>query len=147
MQQIFLLFIILLFTACEQQYPETPANTNAQNMQAESAANVHNVLKLYNALEGKGAIVYKENCAACHCTVHSACDSPDAIRFPRCEELSVDSLAYLKRFITDSKKLREAGNAFAVKAYQKAAGTTYDHNFGLLSEEEKTAVFVFICGN
>lgn len=147
MKRVILFLTLLIFiVACKQAsvpdstaQPETPVAIDTQRV-------AHNALKLYNTLSAKGETVYKENCAACHCSSSSNCEGSQIVRFRRCETLSADSLTYLKNFISNSKQLKDAGNTSAVKAYRETKDT-YDHDFRQLSEEEKNAVFVYICGN
>lgn len=80
----------------------------------------------------KGAIVFKNNCARCHCGPSSSCEGINTLLM-RFIHLPADSMNYFVGFIRDSKSLANHNK----EPNDKSAGDNYQHQFkGKLNEEE-----------
>lgn len=57
-----------------------------------------------DSIAGRGSVIFKNNCASCHCGVFGSCDGGSNFRFQNVfNELPIDSLGYFMSFVKNSQ--------------------------------------------
>lgn len=128
LKQIMKSFLLLIiFCSCESR--------TDQKEVVESKTNVDTTKNNYiSTILNNGGILFKKNCAVCHCAPISNCESSSNVKLKNIfDTLPVNSLDRIIRFVQDSKELKQ--NARVPKA-------AYEHKFIEKLDENEIKVIV-----
>jgi cytochrome c2 len=103
------------------------------------------LLTKYENAMSDGEMIFKNNCAGCHCSTLGTCEPSDMPHLRNLfNRIPQDSINYIVEYIKDSKKLKDRGDKFALQTEQSYP-SDFEHDYkNKLAESEAKNVILYL---